>query len=406
MAAEADLVLSIMPPAAAIDTANEVAAAMKKSGSKPYYADCNAVSTGTTLKTGEIIAAAGARFIDAGIVGSPPGRTALATRFYVSGPDAGIMDALECETINVRQLGPEVGRASVLKMCFAATTKGAWTLYTAALVTGEVMGLSEVLLKELAASRPDVEAEMRRWIPRLPVDAGRWIGEMEEIAATFGHAGLPTGFHKAAGEVFTLLDSTPIARETRETIDPNRTLEQALAIYADALPNRKYTAPPKGEKRIAAQKLTAEGFAPFGDIFPVGQGGSPGTRDSLVGRMENRRNNAQLNACMSYYAPSPTPFALKALEIHKHSSQIFVPYNLSRYLVLVAPSDGKGDPIIDDVRVFHGDAGQGINYYPNVWHHPFTALDGPAECLMLRFDDGSKIDTEWYQVKDGPVISA
>jgi len=291
-------------------------------------------------------------------------------------------------------------------MCFAATTKGAWTLYTAALVTGEVMGLSEVLLKELASSRPEVEAEMRRMIPRLPVDAGRWIGEMAEIAATFGHAGLPTGFHAAAGEIFMLLDRTPIARETRETIDPTRTLEQALAIYAAALPNRRFAAPPQGGKKVTAQPLTAEGFAPFGEIFPVGKGGSPGTRDSLVGRMENRRNNAQLNACMSYYAPSPVPFTLKALEIHRYSSQIFVPYNLARYLVLVAPSNGKGDPVIDELRAFHGDVSQGINYSANTWHHPFTALEEPAECLMLRFDDGSKVDTEWYQVADGPVIAA
>ncbi|MEX2614796.1 MAG: ureidoglycolate lyase [Alphaproteobacteria bacterium] len=403
---EADLILSIMPPAAAIATAELVGAAMKTAGSKPYYADCNAVSTGTTLKTAEIITAAGASFIDAGIVGSPPGRTALATRFYVSGPDAEVMDVLASEHIAVRPLGPEIGRASVLKMCFAATTKGAWTLYTAALVTGEVMGLSDVLLAELKSSRPDVEAEMRRWVPRLPVDAGRWIGEMAEIAATFGRAGLPTGFHQAAGEVFTLLDQTPIARETRETIDPNRTLEEALAMYAAALPNRKFTAPPSGAQTLTAQPLTPEAFAPYGHVFPAGKGGSPGTRDSLVARMENRRNNAQMNACMSYFAPSPMPFTVKALEIHRYSSQTFVPFNMGRYLVLVAPSDKNGEPVTGELLAFHGDVNQGITYNPDVWHHPFTALDEQAECLMLRFDDGSKVDTEWHKVANGPVVTA
>ena len=211
MVKESDLILSIMPPAAAIQTARQVATAMKLAKNTPYYADCNAVSTGTTLKTAEIIAEAGASFIDAGIAGSPPGRTALPTRFYVSGPDAGIMDALESDNISVRQLGAEIGRASVLKMCFAATTKGAWSLYTAALVTGEVMGLSDVLLAELAASHPEVEAEMRRWVPRLPVDAGRWIGEMEEIAKTFREAGVTGDFHDGAAWMFKLLSETPYA---------------------------------------------------------------------------------------------------------------------------------------------------------------------------------------------------
>ena len=76
---------------------------------------------------------------------------------------------------------------------------------------------------------------MQRMVPRLPVDAGRWIGEMEEIAATFKSAGLPAGFHDGAADVFRLLDKTPIAQETRETIDKSRTLEQCLAIYTDAL---------------------------------------------------------------------------------------------------------------------------------------------------------------------------
>ena len=30
----------------------------------------------------------------------------------------------------------------------------------------------------------------------------RWIGEMEEIADTFGAAGAPEGFHRAAAEVY------------------------------------------------------------------------------------------------------------------------------------------------------------------------------------------------------------
>jgi hypothetical protein len=71
--------------------------------------------------------------------------------------------------------------------------------------------------------------------PRLPLDAGRWIGEMEEIEATFTDLGLPGGFHRGAAEVFRLLVETPIATETRETVDESRTLEEALAIYVEAL---------------------------------------------------------------------------------------------------------------------------------------------------------------------------
>jgi hypothetical protein len=43
-------------------------------------------------------------------------------------------------------------------------------------------------------------------------------------------------FHEGARDVFALLAATPLAAETRETLDPSRTLEQALAVYLAQLP--------------------------------------------------------------------------------------------------------------------------------------------------------------------------
>ncbi|MDP6277688.1 MAG: NAD(P)-binding domain-containing protein [Nitrospinota bacterium] len=61
---EADLVLSIVPPAAAVETARETATAMKATGHRPPYADCNAISPDNTRLAGKIITEAGAVFID------------------------------------------------------------------------------------------------------------------------------------------------------------------------------------------------------------------------------------------------------------------------------------------------------------------------------------------------------
>jgi hypothetical protein len=76
---------------------------------------------------------------------------------------------------------------------------------------------------------------MEAMVPRLAADAERWIGEMEEIAATFESAGLPRGFHDGATEIFRLLAATPLAAETRETLDPDRTLDEAVAIFAEKI---------------------------------------------------------------------------------------------------------------------------------------------------------------------------
>lgn len=231
----ADLVLSIMPPANALEAARGLADAIKSTGNAPPYADCNAISPQTTRQIGDVIAAAGAPYIDGGIVGPGPGTSDNPTRFYVSGPSAKVMQLIRCPLIKVIDVGGEIGRASAVKMCYAAITKGTWTLYTAALLAAEQLGITDDLHAELRASRPGDYANMERMIPRLPLDAGRWIGEMHEIAETLAGTGVTPDFHKGAAEIFELLAKTPIAEETRETVDKTRTLKQALDICAKTL---------------------------------------------------------------------------------------------------------------------------------------------------------------------------
>ena len=60
-----------------------------------------------------------------------------------------------------------------------------------------------------------------------------------EIAATLDGVGVTPNFHKGAADVFEMLEKTPIAKETRQTVDKSRTLKQALAIYVEQLPGAK-----------------------------------------------------------------------------------------------------------------------------------------------------------------------
>ena len=234
---EADMVLSILPPAAAIAQAEAVAAAIGAAGARPTYVDCNAVSPMTARKVGEIVAAAGAPFIDCGIIGLAPGKGAP-TRFHVSGADTSPMEALDGKGIRVFPMGPEPGRASALKMVYAGLTKGTWTLHTALLMAAWQLGVYEETVAEYGNSQKAALEAMRARIPRLPADAARWIGEMEEIAATLASAGVTPGFHEGAAEVFAVLARTPFAEETRETWDESRTLEEAVEVFTQHLKPR------------------------------------------------------------------------------------------------------------------------------------------------------------------------
>ena len=235
--AAADMILSILPPAAAPKLADEVAASMTRTGKTPTFVDCNAISTQTAVGIGEVISRAGATFIDCGIVGLSPSKS-KETRFYVSGPDTSAMQALDGKGFKVVDLGDEPGRASAMKMSYAALSKGSWTLWTAVLLTAERNGLLEPLIEEFSHSQSATLANMQRWVPHLPADSERWIGEMEEIAKTFREAGVSGDFHDGAAWIMTLLSETPLAAETRETADKSRTVEDAVKIYADALAKR------------------------------------------------------------------------------------------------------------------------------------------------------------------------
>jgi 3-hydroxyisobutyrate dehydrogenase-like beta-hydroxyacid dehydrogenase len=230
----ADLILSILVPSQAEAFAALVAAGIKRCGpSHPshkatVFADCNAVSPATTLRMENAITGAGGRYIDASIIGPPPGGADM-PRFYVSGPHAGAMQALDGAGIVVRNMGPETGAASAIKMCYAGFTKGTSALSVGVLALAQRLGVAEELDREMSESQAAGLERMRKHIPGLPVKARRWVGEMEEIAATFAAAGLPPGFHEAAAAIYELMGETEFAEETPETLDRSRGLWETIS---------------------------------------------------------------------------------------------------------------------------------------------------------------------------------
>lgn len=230
--AAADIVLSIMPPEHALAQAQATASAMTETGKAPPYADCNAVAPETAVTIGRIIADAGAKCIDGGIIGSPPGGTRSQPRFYVSGPGASAMDVFDGKGIDIRQCGSEIGRGSSVKMAYAGITKGTSALHAAMLIAAERLEVADELHEELRTSQQAIYKRMESITPALPAVSDRYVGEMLEIAQTLAACGVTTGFHDGAADVFRLLDNSPFASERRDTVDRNRTLRQTIEVCA------------------------------------------------------------------------------------------------------------------------------------------------------------------------------
>ena len=198
---ESDVILSVCPPDAALDLAREVA----QHRFKGIYVDANAVSRSTAQQIGEIVTTAGANFVDGGIIGSPVKRPGT-TRMYLSGEHAPEIAALFTDSmLDAKTIDAEPGAASALKVAYAAWTKCTDALLLAIRTFAVAEGVDRALLQEWAISQPDLERRSQQAAAVATPKAWRYVGEMKEIAATFEAAGLPTGFHNAAAELWERL---------------------------------------------------------------------------------------------------------------------------------------------------------------------------------------------------------
>src|SRR5205823_8953784 len=187
---EADVLLSILAPARARELGERVAAAVRATRTDLVFVECNAIAPETVREIGALVTGAGGRFVDAGIIGGPPKVGQPGPRFYASGEHAAAFAALRAHGLDVREIGNRIGQASGLKMCYAALTKGLTALATELLVAGRAMDLEAPLRAELQSSLPSLLGWIERQVPGMPPKAYRWVGEMEEIAKTFGDVGL------------------------------------------------------------------------------------------------------------------------------------------------------------------------------------------------------------------------
>jgi 3-hydroxyisobutyrate dehydrogenase-like beta-hydroxyacid dehydrogenase len=195
------VLLSVVPPHGALALARAVAAL----GFRGLYVDANAVAPDTAREIGRVVEAAGARFVDGGIIG-PATRTRGTTRIYLAGPaapeiallfGAGPIDAIVLDAPN--------GAASALKMAFAGWNKGSQALLAAIRAFALAEGVDAALLAEWKISMPDTIARSERAFRDNARKAWRFVGEMEEIARSLAGAGLPAGFHEAAREIYERL---------------------------------------------------------------------------------------------------------------------------------------------------------------------------------------------------------
>lgn len=139
---------------------------------------------------------------------------------------------------------------------------------------------------------------------------------------------------------------------------------------------------------ITTELLTAEAFAPFGNVievserarhFPINNGSTERYHD--LARLDVSSDNGHAILSIFRATPRRLPMQLLLLERHPMGSQAFMPLSQLPYLVVVA---GAGEqPDLTRIRCFRAAPTQGVNYARGTWHHPLLALHAASDFLVV-----------------------
>lgn len=193
-----EIILSVCPPHAA----EAIAQSVIEAGFRGLYLDANAISPQRAIKIGQMLAGSEIDFVDGGIIGGPAWMP-KETWIYLSGERANEIAACFANgPLETKIIGYEVGKASALKMCYAAYTKGTSALLSAILAASEALDVREELYQQWEMDEEGFTEQVNQRVRRVTSKAWRFEGEMNEIASTMRDAGLPDGFHLAAAEIY------------------------------------------------------------------------------------------------------------------------------------------------------------------------------------------------------------
>ncbi len=151
-------------------------------------------------------------------------------------------------------------------------------------------------------------------------------------------------------------------------------------------------------RTIKAVPLTADAFAPFGDVLEVTGAPTKIINQGLCGRYHDlaKLDFSDGRAGISLFDAEPRdiPLALDMMERHPEGSQAFLPMTEHPFLVIVA-EDAGGRPA--EPKAFLALSGQGVNYHRNTWHGVLTPLHAPGRFAVVdRIGEGANLEEFWF----------
>ncbi|MGH7192330.1 MAG: DUF1932 domain-containing protein, partial [Candidatus Saccharimonadales bacterium] len=206
--AASDVILSLVPPAAAVDVARQVAGCA--TALPPLYVDVNSISPETALEIEQILGDCGIRFVDAAIHGLAS-RLPEQGRMYLSGPAANELARQWQAVVPTRVVSEQPGRASAMKMLLSGISKGLVALFLEIALAAREADLLDAFLKNCDDFYPAIMSAVGRMLPTYPRHAERRAQEIGELEAMLRGLGLRPGMTAEARELIAAVAGADLA---------------------------------------------------------------------------------------------------------------------------------------------------------------------------------------------------
>ncbi len=154
-------------------------------------------------------------------------------------------------------------------------------------------------------------------------------------------------------------------------------------------------------RTLLPQPMDRGRYAPFGAVVAahahvaprIANHGAAVAWDALASLVDSRGAAASIQASLFRCRPlEGASLELRRLERHPRSTQMFVPMNAARYLVVVA--QGDDEPDFSTLAAFLVGPTQAITYAPGIWHHPMVALDRETDFVNIVGSAGDAGDCD------------
>jgi ureidoglycolate lyase len=143
------------------------------------------------------------------------------------------------------------------------------------------------------------------------------------------------------------------------------------------------------DKTLKALPLTAERFAPFGDVIEMSVTSKAVMNDARFERFDDladididMRNGGHVAISIARSkTPTVLPHRLEMVERHPLGSQAFIPLAPFSFTVVVGPAGESVD--VEELQAFITNGKQGINYHRGTWHMPLISAEEGQRFLIV-----------------------